>query len=215
MFSGNIEKNFIVFEGIDGAGKTSLVHALSQVLVNERQKVFSTFEPSEGFAGTFIRELLSKKNDIPINSSFFTYLYAADRYEHIYGKNGIYTHINNDNLVLCDRYLFSSYVYQGFDEELLHLSIALNKDFPLPSILFFLDISPEISIQRLEHRKTSKNQELHSIVENATTLQKIYKRYHTVIDMLLQQSKVQCHYLDATQSTEELTKQCLDLIHTL
>ena len=88
----------------------------------------------------------------------------------------------------------------------------LNQDFPLPSILFFLDITPEESMKRLEHRKHSTQQEIHTTVENITTLQKVHQRYHTVIHQLLQQSNVQHCNLDANKPIKELTEQCMNYL---
>ncbi len=213
MFNGKIEKKFIVFEGIDGAGKSSLIHSVHQSLSNKDHTAFKTHEPSAGPIGMFIHDMLSKNDsNRPIHSNSYTYLFAADRHEHLYGENGIYTHLDNNSIVLCDRYLFSSYVYQGVSEETQKLVEQLNQDFPLPSILFFLDITPEESMKRLEHRKHSTQQEIHTTVENITTLQKVHQRYHTVIHQLLQQSNVQHCNLDANKPIKELTEQCMNYL---
>jgi dTMP kinase len=78
-------------------------------------------------------------------------LFAADRQEHVYGPGGIRERSERGDLVVCDRYVLSSLVYQGIDcgEELVQ---RWNEAFPLPEGIFFFDIAGEKAIVRLEKR---------------------------------------------------------------
>ncbi len=140
-------KNFIVFEGIDGSGTTTQIKKLAERFPKE--KVFVSAEPTKNETGLFLRRML--KGEFSVNEKTASFLFAADRCEHLYGKNGILEQIQNGKIALSDRYFFSSLAYQSvscgknFPEH-------LNSFFPLPEILFYFKINPEISINRVTAR---------------------------------------------------------------
>ena len=78
-------------------------------------------------------------------------LFAADRNEHIYGPDGVAARCRRGELVVSDRYLPSSLVYQGLEcgDE---LPARLNRGFPLPQMLIFFDIDPETAQRRMTGR---------------------------------------------------------------
>ena len=131
-----------------------------------------------------------------------SFLFAADRAEHLYGKNGIIEQINNGKTVISDRYLFSSLAYQSIScgEELPKL---LNSTFPLPEILFFFEIDPEISLKRVDSRNEKKE-----IYEKIETQKKIAMEYEKIISEY-ENSNPSCGMkiirIDATKSIEEIS----------
>jgi len=144
-----ILKNFIVFEGCDGAGTTTQADLLQKKLMGEKTPCYKTAEPTEGHIGKLLRRVL--QDEFKLESSTIAYLFAADRCQHVYGSGGILERVQNGEVVICDRYVLSSFVYQGIlcgDE----LPILLNKDFPAPEALLFLDIDNEIALNRVENR---------------------------------------------------------------
>ena len=178
-----ILKNFIVFEGIDGAGTSTQIKKICE---RNPQKFFQTAEPTSLETGKFLRKMLG--GEFSVDEKTNSFLFAADRAEHLYGKNGIIEQINNGKTVISDRYLFSSLAYQSIScgEELPKL---LNSTFPLPEILFFFEIDPEISLKRVDSRNEKK--EIYEKIETqkkqnkttntATIVQKshlIKKLYH-------------------------------------
>lgn len=102
---------FIVFEGIDGSGKTSLVKRIHEKIEHYGLKVDATFEPGATPFGHEIRILLlDKYTDLdPITELL---LFEADRRYHY--KSNIKYLLDEDYIVLCDRYTLSSIVYQGY-----------------------------------------------------------------------------------------------------
>ena len=78
--------------------------------------------------------------------------FEADRYEHINGSEGILAHLKNDEVVISDRYLFSSLAYQsvdcGFDTV-----YELNRHFPLPEIVVYIEVPAEIGDERAATRE--------------------------------------------------------------
>ncbi len=191
-----ILNNFIAFEGIDGAGTSTQIKILAAR--EEAGKMFFTAEPTPSETGIFLRQVLSGK--IQLAPQTAAYLFAADRAEHVWGKEGLVEKTKNGLTVVSDRYLFSSLAYQGVScgEELPEL---LNSPFPLPELLFFFDISPEKSLQRVDSRGEAKE-----IYENREYLDSTAGRYRKIIDRYKKQadSGMRIIEIDATQSKEEI-----------
>lgn len=191
-----ILKNFIVFEGIDGAGTSTQIKKICE---KNPQKFFQTAEPTSLETGKFLRRMLG--GEFSVDEKTNSFLFAADRAEHLYGKNGIIEQINNGKTVISDRYLFSSLAYQSIScgEELPKL---LNSTFPLPEILFFFEIDPEISLKRVDSRNEKKE-----IYEKIETQKKIALEYEKIISEY--ENNKSCTMkiirIDATKSIEEIS----------
>src|SRR5574344_1582440 len=150
-------KNFIVFEGIDGAGTTTQLDLLRKH--SEVSNFLFTAEPTTSATGKFLRQML--KGDLPLNPVTSAYLFAADRNEHINGTlvtqddrtlvTGVAQACKNNKVVVSDRYFFSSLAYQSIDCGQT-LPALLNSPFPLPQLLFFFNIEPEVSLKRITVR---------------------------------------------------------------
>lgn len=163
-------KNFIVFEGIDGAGTSTQIQKL---VASNPQKFVATAEPTSLETGKILRRMLS--GEFHVDERTNAYLFAADRCEHLYGKGGIVELANSGKIVVSDRYFFSSLAYQSAScgKELPEL---LNSPFPLPEILFYFQINPEISLKRVESRNEKKE-----IYEKIDLQKKIAAQYEKVI----------------------------------
>jgi len=149
-----ILKNFIVFEGCDGSGTTTQLKLLEDFFVQNKNRLplppfYKTFEPTDGSIGKLIRSCLRK--EISLHPETIAMLFAADRNEHIYGSNGVAERCGRGELVVSDRYVLSSLVYQGIacGEA---LPARLNQDFPGPELLVFFDIDPENAQKRMAPR---------------------------------------------------------------
>jgi len=161
---------FIVFEGIDGSGTSTQI----QRLVNSDPKKFAgTCEPTTGETGKFIRRMLG--GEFEVNEKTASYLFAADRCEHIFGKEGVINLLNKNKIVVSDRYFFSSLAYQSISCG-SQLPKLINSPFPLPQLLFFFEIDPEISLSRVNSRNEKKE-----IYEKLDLQKKIAKQYEKII----------------------------------
>ena len=198
-----ILKNFVVFEGIDGAGTSTQLNLLKKR--PESSLIEISAEPTSCPTGKFLREILSGKTKASPQTA--AHLFAADRAEHIYGENGIQAITESGKLAVSDRYLFSSLAYQGVTcgEELPRL---INSLFPLPEILFFFDINPEDSLKRVQSRGEDKE-----IYENKPFLEKTAARYRAVISefekkqaSVPKSERMEIIRIDAMQSKEEISK---------
>ena len=190
-------RNFIVFEGIDGAGTSTQIKKLAE---SNPQKYIATAEPTSGPTGKFLRQMLA--GDFKVDERTNAYLFAADRCQHIFGQGGVKELCQSGKVVVSDRYFFSSLAYQsvscGFE-----LPMLLNSPFPLPEYLFYFDINPEVSLARVNARNESKE-----IYENLEAQKKIAALYEKVISMYENDASLREEMkiirIDASKTIEEI-----------
>lgn len=154
--SGNGQTGkFIVFEGIDGSGKSTQIRMISKRIQEQNLQVYTTFEPTAGPIGSLIRQMLSGK--IKTDQRTLAFLFAADRMDHLVNEeNGIRKKIDKGELVLCDRYYFSSYAYhaQYMDMEWVIHANSLNAEILRPDLTIFIDVEPETCLERITNNRS-------------------------------------------------------------
>lgn len=201
-----ILQNFIVFEGIDGAGTSTQIEMLKNR--PEAKDFLFTAEPTSAPTGKFLRQML--KGDFPLQNESAAYLFAADRNEHVNGKlltqgntlvTGIKEACQSGRKVVSDRYLFSSLAYQSINcpPEVPRL---LNSLFPLPQLLFYFEISPKDSLSRLGDRN------FREIYEKEDFLNRTVQEYHSVLSEYSEKAKNQgmkIVLIDAKKTKEEIS----------
>ncbi|SIQ00877.1 dTMP kinase [Alkalispirochaeta americana] len=198
--SEDVWPDFIVFEGLDGAGTTTQAQRLTEYLGREGQAEF-TCEPTDFATGTVIRRLL--KGPEYVRPETLALLFAADRNEHLFRPNqGIKDRLAAGHVVVCDRYLFSSLAYQGYLAE-TGLVERLNAGFPLPQHLFFIDTSLDEA-----HRRISLREERDSL-ETREIQEQVALRYRRVIrDFSLlppvQRGDMKIHTLSGDRSEDDI-----------
>lgn len=197
-------KNFIVFEGIDGSGTSTQIKKLEESFP---QKIITTAEPTKNEIGKFLRKMLA--GEFSVDEKTASYLFAADRCEHLYGKNGIIENLQNDKIVVSDRYFFSSLAYQSVScgKELPKL---LNSPFPLPEYLFYFEINPEISLNRVNSRGEKKE-----IYENIEIQKKTANLYDEIISEYENDKshKMKIIRIDASKSIEEIFQKIQEILN--
>ena len=152
MKKNKVLDNFIVFEGLDGSGTTTQLNLLSNKLKENRIPFWTTSEPTTNPIGLLIRKILTREESVEPKTLAF--LFASDRNEHLHNpEDGIIAHLRRGNIVITDRYLFSSLAYQS-EECGFEFVYSLNSDFPLPKHLFFLDASSEVCQKRIKTRSS-------------------------------------------------------------
>ena len=151
---------FIVFEGIDGCGKTTQINEIfnwlpESNLISNNSSIIKTREPGGSLLGEKLRELIlsNNKDNVPTNLTELL-LYAADRAEHV--SKIISPALNKGDWVLSDRFSGSTLAYQGYGR---NIDIEIIKNLEIiacqrekPDITFLLDISPEESIARRKNQ---------------------------------------------------------------
>jgi len=141
---------FIAFEGLDGSGKTTQFNAISTRLANMNIKCKEEKEPSAGNPiGLMLRDIVKSPHGPSLSPLSLAKLFSVDRYEHVI--NDIKPHIDAGIHVLVDRFVFSSFAYQGltcsFDEIYFWNQHAI--ELLMPDITVFIDTDPEVCMQRI------------------------------------------------------------------
>ena len=143
---------FITLEGIEGSGKSTSLDTISTILETLDIEFIITKEPGGGPLGKDLRKiLLDKKTSISAEVELL--LMMADRKNHI--DNIVEPSLEKGVWVISDRYLDSSYAYQGggrqIDTSKIDLLTELLK-LPIPDLTILFDLSPEIALQRAKNR---------------------------------------------------------------
>ena len=197
---------FIVFEGIDGAGKSTQIKRLSLYLKNANQDVHATAEPSNGYMGKIIRQILS--GSFKTDKAILPFLFAADRMDHLVNeKNGIKKQIDSGNLVLCDRYYFSSYAYHALDMDMnwvIQLNLP-NSKILKPDLTIFIDVKPEKCFDRIKNNRRDIE-----LFEQPHILKQVRKNYFKAFDILKDKEKV--IIIDGNDDVENVGKKILQAI---
>ena len=139
---------FIVFEGVDGSGKSTQIKHLSEHLQCRGYTTYLTREPSDAPIGRLIRTY-SETGLRTLEPATEALLFAADRTEH---TKEITSHLEEGTVVICDRYIHSSLTYQGavgVDRDWIK---GLNKAAITPDLVILLDIDPGSSLDRVTDR---------------------------------------------------------------
>jgi len=151
---------FIVFEGIDGCGKTTQINEIfkwlpTSNLISNDYSIVKTREPGGSLLGSKLRDLIlsNNKDNVPTNLTELL-LYAADRTEHV--TKTIAPALKNGDWVLSDRFSGSTLAYQGYgrniDKEIIKKLEIIACQGQKPDITFLFDISIEESIARRKNQ---------------------------------------------------------------
>ena len=139
----------ITFEGIDGSGKSTQIKLLNQWLESKGIKGLNIREPGGTVVSESIRTILLDKQNI-IDSFSETLLFLAARSQLV--DEVIVPALNDNRFVICDRFIDSTVVYQGYGRGLgVDLINQINKIATkniLPSLTIYIDIDVELSISR-------------------------------------------------------------------
>lgn len=145
---------FIVFEGLDGAGTTTQMKILGGKFSSGGKNVFITHEPTDNPIGKLVRACLQKKFTTTPRS--LALLYASDRDDHLdnpeYGING---RLLRGEVVISDRYFYSTLAYQGVECDYLFLK-EINSSFRHADIIIFVDTPVDECMARIEKRGEEK-----------------------------------------------------------
>ncbi len=156
---------FVCIEGLDGSGKSTQARLLAERLQKTR-RVLLTVEPSRGRIGTFIRQsYLYGENRL--SSVVEALLFAADRVDHV--QNEIVPALETGDVVISDRYVYSSLAYQGAAGLSLEWIEKVNSHALRPDIALFLDVDLGTVMKRLKPRK--------SLMENLETQERVRGYY--------------------------------------
>jgi len=199
---------FISFEGNDGSGKTSIITRVAEYFTAKGFDVLVTREPGGIRIPEKIRDILLDKAHTEMDARTEALLFAASRRQHLVEK--ILPALKAGKLVLCDRFVDSSLVFQGVGR---HLGIdevfTINQfaiENKLPDLTVFVDVRPEIGLARIFK---NANREVNRLdLETSEFHHQIYRGYQEVLRRFPDRIKA----VNGEGTIEEVTKATIALI---
>ncbi len=199
-------KNFISFEGGEGSGKSTQINLLYKSIFEITKNVLITREPGGTLQSELIRNLIVQKQKFELDSLTELLLITAARNEHI--LNIILPKLKN-NIVLCDRYIDSTYAYQVVGQRLgENLYKVLNKIIVkniIPEITFYIDLDPEIGLNRTLSRKNNE-------VKYESLDLKFHKKVRQAY-IYLSKNEKRIKLINGALSIENIHKQIIDFLN--
>ncbi len=196
---------FIVFEGIDGAGKTTQIELLEQYLRAKGRRVCRTAEPTESVSGGLLRDALG--GIAQRTTCEMAALFVLDRIFHnVNPVSGIEKMLRERTDVICDRYYYSSLAYQGGDTD-FDWVYRMNLNCPEirhPDLCIFLDLTPEQSMARIDSGRVT-----HEIYENTEKLTRVREQFYAVFERLKHTDRIQV--VNAARPIEEIHREIVAL----
>lgn len=190
---------FITFEGIEGSGKSTQSKKLHQYLLNENKDVILTREPGGTSQGEAIREILIKQD---LENKTEVLLNFAARNEHI--NKLIKPALNSNKTVISDRFVDSTYAYQGYAMNVDLGFIDIIKDQTIsdfaPDITFLIDVDVNKAFERISSRQDNNKYE-----DFAITFHK--KVRDGFLDLASQNNRIKI--IDGSKNEEEVFAQIL------
>lgn len=191
---------FITIEGVDGSGKSTVLKELEKLLkgseiIKKFHGTLFTREPG-GYQNALaekIREIVLHKNDFLIDDESEAMLFAASRIIHV--NQTILPALKSNNLVVSDRYVDSSYVYQGYAKNIPIEDIySVNKfslDKCIPDLTIVLMLEPKKALERIQtnarqtNRLDEKPLKYYEMVKNGyeTLKERFPQRNYVFIDV--------------------------------
>ena len=145
---------FITVEGIDGSGKTTHLDFMQNWLQQHKRQVVRTREPGGTELGEILREILLQKNNCQIGGSAELLLFFAARAQHL--DEVIRPALAAGQWILCERFIDSTYAYQGGGRGLAATKISVLEQLIhselQPNLTMLLDVELKVSRARVHHK---------------------------------------------------------------
>ncbi|WP_100011802.1 dTMP kinase [Lentibacillus sediminis] len=200
--------HFITVEGGEGAGKTSIIHALNEELLKRGYQVLLTREPGGIDIAEQIRKVILDPANIKMEERTEALLYAAARRQHLVEK--VLPALEAGKIVLCDRFVDSSLAYQGHARGLGMDEVFTINQFAIqdcmPDLTLFFDITPEKGLARIAANKNREQNRLD--LENLEFHERVYEAYQ----LLLEQFPERIRRVDADQPMREVEREAVGVI---
>ena len=196
---------FITFEGPDGSGKSTIIQKVYDYLIENDYEVIKTREPGGSPIAEKIRDLILDTENTKMGYRTEALLYAASRAQHV--EETILPALNENKIVLCDRFLISSLAYQGVGRDLGIENVRKINEFAIngvfPDFVLFFDVGPITTLKRKSSLDTADRLEK----EGNNFHERVYNGYKQILN-----SEKDIEIIDATQSIEDVFNQCINVL---
>ena len=202
---------FIVFEGIEGSGKSYLSKKLYRVLIRKGLQVVLTREPggtkrAEKIRKIILNDYFLKKNKEKFHKYTDTLLYLAARNEHL--ENKIKPALSRKKIVICDRFVDSTFAYQVYGKGVnkkfidnIHKQIL---DRVKADITFVLKVNINKALQRLKKRKIKNRYDKFS--------KKFYNKAQKAFIRIAKKNKKNYYIFDNSKNDKKIEKNILKIV---
>ncbi len=197
---------FITLEGIDGCGKSSIMNEIKKYLSQHNREFVVTRDPGGTNIADQIRAVILDPKNTEMNDKTEAMLYASSRCQMFHEV--IEPALSMGKVVLADRYIDSSFVYQGIGrgigiEKILELNSFVTHR--MPDLTIFIDVSPEVTIPRITKNRDELDR-LESL--DISFFMDVYNAYREVASTFRDRIKV----VDGNQPLEILIEDCINLV---
>tara|TARA_Y100000588_G_scaffold331702_1_gene369484 strand:+ start:8463 stop:9083 length:621 start_codon:yes stop_codon:yes gene_type:complete len=202
-----METKFITLEGIEGSGKTSSIKSITNLLDERGISYVVTREPGGSSIGSELRSILLDPQT-NISSEVELMLMLADRKNHV--EQVILPNLKTGNWVISDRFMDSSFAYQGGGRELdtkMINSFSRNLNLPIPDLTLLFDVPVEISLSRVKARGELDRFEQEEI--------DFHNRIREAYLELAEQNVNRIQIIDSSQAIEDMLKSVEEKINNL
>lgn len=205
---------FVTFEGGEGAGKSTQIQLLAQALRARGMTVLTTREPGGSKGAEAVRHVLLSGAAEPYGIRMEAILFAAARSDHV--EQVIRPALAAGSVVLCDRFMDSSRVYQGITGNLEQTFIealervAVNGVVPDCTVIF--DLPAAVGLERARKRAAEPNAQPDRFEKEE--LQTHEKRREAFLD-IAEREPLRCRVVDATRTQEAIAADVLAIVEPL
>ena len=147
-----------------------------------------------------IRQILTGERKM--DNRVIAALFAADRLDHILNEeHGLLNKIENGTTVICDRYYFSSYAYNGVDMPMEWVIAANSQSSRLlkPTVNVFIDLDPDVALERI-----ARNRQRTELFEKKSRLEKVRENYFEVFEKMQDETVI---IIDGNQAPEMMAEE--------
>jgi dTMP kinase len=207
---------FVTFEGGEGAGKSTQIRLLAAALRERGQRVLMTREPGGSKGAEAVRHVLLSGAAEPYGIRMEAILFAAARSDHV--EQVIRPALAAGTVVLCDRFMDSSRVYQGITGNLEQPFIealervAINGVAPDCTIIF--DLPAAIGLERARKRGAAPGESAEPDRFEKEELETHEKRREAFLD-IAEREPLRCRVVDATETQEAIAAKVLAVVEPL
>lgn len=199
---------FITLEGPEGSGKTTIASLVEKKLKEKGLNVVMTREPGGIEISEQIRKIILDPNNTAMDSKTEALLYAAARRQHLVEK--VIPALKQDAIVICDRFIDSSLVYQGIGrglgiDKVYDMNLFAIEDI-MPDFTLFFDIDPKIGLERIHKDQQREINRLD--MEDLNFHQKVYQGYKEVVSRYPER----IIEIDASKSIEEVFNSVMNIL---
>lgn len=203
----SLDSKFIVFEGLDGCGKSTALFKCADWLFSKDKRYFNllvTREPTFNSIGSQIRSRLASDSNSFANPEVYARLFSDDRALHL--SEDILPALNKNYFVFCDRYFYSTIAYQSAQGLPIQRAIDLNSCFRVPDLVLFFKVSPETAISRIYSRGSLADKNVK--FEKLDFLSKTAIKFEEAFEML----NHNVAFIDAEQSIDSVFSQSKSIL---